>query len=177
MALVGPIFALLLGVSAACGGSDTGDDVASASGGGARPSASGSAAADPDQSRKFAQCVRDNGVPDFPDPGPDGQFDFEQLRGQNMDQEQLRKATEACRDVAPNGGRPGQADAAQQEQLRKFAQCMRDNGVDMADPDPNGGGFGGQGGQPPFDQNDPKVQKALESCRGELTSVQGGGGG
>jgi hypothetical protein len=158
---------LAVTVTAACGGSQTGDNVATASGGSAQPSASGTT--DPDQSRKFAQCMRENGVPDFPDPGPDGQFDLNQFRGRNIDQEKLRKAGEACRDLAPNGGQPLQFDASQQEQLRQFAQCMRDNGIDMPDPDPNGGGFGGQA---PFDTNDPAFRKAVEACQDKLTFLQ-----
>jgi hypothetical protein len=169
---IGLVLVLTLAVSAACSGKETGDNVATAGSGGARPSASGSATADPEQARKFAQCVRDNGVPDFPDPGPDGQFDFKQFQGKNLDRDKLSKATEACRDVAPNGGQTLQLDANQQEQLRQFAQCMRDHGVDMPDPDPNGGGFGGQ---MPFDLNDPTAQKAMEACQDKLTFLQGGG--
>ena len=60
-----------------------------------------------EQALEFAQCMRDNGVPDFPDPqvngdggmimgGPGGAGDF--------DQEAVEKAMEACEDLRPQGG-------------------------------------------------------------------------
>jgi hypothetical protein len=177
MALAGPALALAVAVLAACGDGDTAtSEVASVSGGAAAPTASGSAGAtDPEQARKFAACMRENGVPDFPDPGPDGQFDMDQFRDSDLDQQKVQAARDACRDLAPNGGQPPQLDAAQQEQLRQFAQCMRDNGVDMPDPDPNSGGFGlGTGGQS-FDRDDPAFQKALQACRDKLTFLPGAG--
>jgi len=177
VALAGPALALAVAVLAACGDGDTGaNDVASVSGAGATPAASGSAAADPEQGRKFAACMRDNGVPDFPDPGPDGQFDLDQFRDTDLDQQKVQAAMDACRDLAPNGGQLLQLDAAQQEQLRQFAQCMRDNGIDMPDPDPNTGGLGlGAGGQS-FDRNDPAFQKAMQACRDKLTFLPQGAG-
>jgi len=176
-ALAGPALALAVAVLAACGGGDSdANDVASVSDAGATPTASSSAATDPEQSRKFAACMRDNGVPDFPDPGPDGQFDLDQFRDTDLDQQKAQVAMDACRDLAPNGGQPLQLDAAQQEQLRQFAQCMRDNGIDMPDPDPNTGGLGlGTGGQS-FDRNDPAFQKAMQACRDKLTFLPQGAG-
>ena len=176
LAFAGPALALAVAVLAGCGGGDTaGDDVASVSGAGATPSASASATSDPEQNRKFAACMRENGVPDFPDPGPDGQFDLSQFRDADIDQQKMEAAQTACRDLAPNGGQRPQLDAAQQEQLRQFAQCMRDHGVDMPDPDPDSGGFGmGEGGAN-FDRNDPTFKKAMEACQDKLTFLQGAG--
>jgi hypothetical protein len=159
---------------AGCGQQRKGDGVASAAGGGATPSASASATTDPDQARKFAQCMRENGVPDFPDPGPDGQFDPSQMRTSGLDMQKLQKGMSACRDLAPNGGQNTQLDAQQQEQLRQFAQCMRDNGVDMADPDPNGGGLGPGGAG--LNTSDPAFQKAMEACQDKLASIIPGSG-
>ncbi|MBO3748149.1 hypothetical protein J5X84_18910 [Streptosporangiaceae bacterium NEAU-GS5] len=45
---------------------------------------------------------------------------------------------------------------------RAFAQCMRDNGVDMPDPGPDGG-FGDA--LKNMDVSQPKLQKALKACR------------
>jgi hypothetical protein len=82
------------------------------------------------------------------------------------------------------GGKPQPAASAQasasadrDEALRQFAQCMRDNGVQMNDPDPNGGGFGFGGGGTGgprggggfrADFNNPNFQKAIEACRTKL---------
>jgi hypothetical protein len=174
LVFAGPALALAVAMLAGCGGDDTAtNDVASVSGAGATPAASAGATSDPEQGRKFAACMRENGVPDFPDPGPDGQFDMGQFRDANIDRQKLQSAQEACRDVAPNGGERPQLDAAQQEQLRQFAQCMRDNGVDMQDPDPNSGGFGMGDGGAQFDQNDPTFKKAMEACQDKLTFLRG----
>jgi hypothetical protein len=145
------------------------EQVATASGGRATPAASASPTAfDAEQGRKFAQCMRDNGIPDFPDPDPNG---GEGMRGllanSDVDRSKIQKAMAACRSLLPNGGRRPQLDAAQQEQLRQWAQCMRDNGVDVPDPDPNGGGFafGGGDGQRAVDRNSPAFQKAMQACQ------------
>jgi hypothetical protein len=159
---------------AGCGQEKKSAGVASATGGGAAPSASASATTDPEQARKFAQCMRENGVPDFPDPGPDGQFDPSQMRSSGLDMQKLQKGMTACRDLAPNGGQTTQLDAQQQEQLRQFAQCMRDNGVDMPDPDPNSGGFGPNGAN--LNTADPNFQKGLKACQGKLASIMPGSG-
>ncbi len=174
-AVAGPVLALVLGAVSACGKAAADDGVATASG--ARPSTGASADANADGA-KFAQCMRDNGV-DIPDPDPaTGRPQFGAGGGPNRtqaDRDAFQKALQACRSLLPNGGVRRTPDAAQLEQLRAFAQCMRDNGVDVPDPDPNGGGFGlragggnGTGGPPNIDRNSPTFQKAMEACRSKL---------
>lgn len=54
------------------------------------------------QMRQFSQCMRENGLPDFPDPDTQGR-----LRGTGHEQQdtpQYRTALEACRDMLPGGG-------------------------------------------------------------------------
>jgi hypothetical protein len=170
-----PILALAL---AGCGGAADDDGLPTASGGSAPAASSSPGAADPDQARKYAACMRENGLPNFPDPGPDGRFDLDQFRGAGgeLDRDKLRTAGEACRALAPNGGQRPELDPAQQEQLRQWAQCMRDNGVDVPDPDPNGGGLGlGEGGNGTFDRDNPTFQKAMEACKDKFTFRQRGG--
>jgi hypothetical protein len=149
-----------------CGGEADGGGVATV-GGTATPSSAPSA--DPDQGRKFAQCMRDNGVPDFPDPGPDGQIVTKDFDRKKLTSEAGIKALQACRDLAPNGGERGDLDPAQQEQLRQWAACMRENGINMPDPNPNTGGFLGLGGELPFDPDDPKFQAAMDACQDKFT--------
>jgi hypothetical protein len=169
--------ALLALAVAGCGSSTSGDDeIASATGSEASPTASASpGATDPDQNRKFAQCMRDNGVPEFPDPDANGQIPRDQLDRGSIDSDTWRKAFDACRSLAPNGGERPELDAAQQEQLRQWAQCMRDNGVDIPDPDANGGGFM-FGGDSQIDRDNPKFQAAMEACQDKFT-FRGPGGG
>ncbi len=84
--------------------------------------------------------MRENGVPEFPDPqlngdgglimgGPGGGVDF--------DQEVMEKAMEACEDLRPQGGGNFSEEDRQemQDAALEHAQCMRDNGVpDFPDP-------------------------------------------
>ena len=53
----------------------------------------------------------------------------------------------------------------------KFAQCMRKNGVDVPDPDfsQGGGAGGGLFGGSGMTRNDPKVQKATQTCQKVFT--------
>ena len=74
-----------------------------------------------------------------------------------------------------------------QDQILEFAQCMRDNGYDMDDPDfsafaPGGGGDGqgpGAGGGPfgDIDFDDPDFQAAQEACADILAGFGPGVGG
>jgi hypothetical protein len=119
-------------------------------------------AEDQEQARKFAQCIRDNGVPDFPDPDPNGRFSE---GGHDPDDPTLRAAQEKCRDLAPGGEHQRTGDPAFVEQMREFSQCMRDNGVpDFPDPDADGR-LRGVGHE---QQDDPKFRAARETCREKL---------
>lgn len=161
-AIAGPVLALILFGAAACGDSG-GEGVASVAGGASAAAPTPSASAD---LTAFTKCMRDNGV-EISDPDPNtGRPD---MSGAQMDSPKFQEAMQKCRDKLPSGGQRGSLDQAQQEQLRVFAQCMRDHGVDMADPDPNGG-FG-LGGGATIDRNNPTVQKALEACQDKLTGI------
>lgn len=169
--------ATVLALAAGCGGESNAGGVASVSSGSAEPSASGSpGAADPEQAQKFAQCMRDNGIPDFPDPGPDGQVISDDFDRKKLLTGAGKKAYEACRHLSPTGGERAELDPAQQEQLREWAECMRANGIDMPDPNPNTGGFLGLDGELPFDPDDPKFKAAMEACKDKFT-FRGQGGG
>jgi hypothetical protein len=115
-----------------------------------------------DAARAYAQCMRDNGLPDFPDPDPDGR-----LRGPTHEQEsspKFRASQEKCRDLAP-GGEHERSDPATVEQMRKFSQCMRDNGLpDFPDPDPDGR-LRGTGHE---QQDNPTFRAAMQTCRQQL---------
>src|SRR6266498_4754997 len=55
-----------------------------------------------DAARNYARCMRDNGVPDFPDPDANGQ-----LRGAGHEKQNDPKflgASEKCRSSLPGGG-------------------------------------------------------------------------
>ena len=160
---------LAVGLSAlalgACG-SDS-DDASPSSG-------SGSAGASPatndqDTARvKLTQCLRENGI-DVPDnvgqsgPGPD------------VDQDELQAALDGpCKEL--QAGAFGDAAGDNQEfrdAYNVFAQCMRQNGVDLPDLKPGEGPAQTHGNEP--DPTDPGVQAAQEKCQDKLP--QGGPGG
>jgi hypothetical protein len=113
--------------------------------------------------KRYAQCMRDSGVPDFPDPEPSGEF-----RGAGHEQQndpKFRAALEKCRDLAPGGEHEKTGDPAVVEQMRAFSQCMRDNGVpDFPDPDADGRLRGAGHEQ----RGDPRYRAAMETCREKL---------
>jgi hypothetical protein len=117
-----------------------------------------------EQARRYAQCMRGNGVPGFPDPDANGQF-----RGQSHELQgnpKFQAALQACRALAPGGTHEQSVGSpAFVEQARKFAQCIRDNGVPgFPDPGPDGT-FRGQSHEL---QGDPKFEAALQTCRSKL---------
>jgi hypothetical protein len=84
-----------------------------------------------DMGIKFAECVRKNGVGDFPDPDATGDFNY----GVSVTPEVWTKAVQACKDLQPPGSLSSDRTPEQQEAALAFAKCMRENGVpDFPDP-------------------------------------------
>jgi hypothetical protein len=104
--------------------------------------ASGGNTADREQAVRFATCMRDNGVREFPDPDASGGLTIDAIaNGSSVDTSgpAWKKAISACKDLQPAGFTGNKRSAEQQATALKFAQCIRDNGVkDFPDPDPNG---------------------------------------
>src|SRR6266851_5212449 len=69
-------------------------------------SSGGSNAPTRDHAVKFAQCIRDNGVKDFPDPTPDGPLvDTNRIPSAAGDGiAAINAAMQKCRDLAANAG-------------------------------------------------------------------------
>jgi hypothetical protein len=68
----------------------------------------------------------------------------------------------------PSGSKPSAsaAPADQIDQMRQFAKCMRDHGIEMPDPDTSGGGVSFQLGDPADGRPDPtKVDAAMKECK------------
>ncbi|MFI0443964.1 hypothetical protein [Actinomadura sp. 6N118] len=130
----------LLGVGLVLGacGSAEGSGVASA-GGGKTVSASPSRSLSPEEADlKFAQCMRENGV-NVPDPKPGTDRRDIRLGGKGIDRSKLEAAMKKCRPFLEAGGRmPDLKDPKVRDAATKFAQCMRQNGVNMPDPGPDG---------------------------------------
>ena len=80
---------------------------------------------------KFAECMRGNGVPHFPDPDPKGEFEF----GVDVTREVWLKAVDACKALKPPGALSSKRTPKEQSAGLRFAQCVRDHGVkDFPDP-------------------------------------------
>ena len=128
-----------------CGDKGGGAKKVATGGNGAKASSSAKASSGACDPTKYAQCMRDNGIPDFPDPevDADGRIRMSMPQaadGQLIDKTVLDAATAKCKQYMPNGGQPPKLDAKELEQQQKYAKCMRENGVpNFPDPDANGG--------------------------------------
>jgi hypothetical protein len=91
-----------------------------------------------DKAVKFAECMRDNGVAEFPDPSASGELTIDGVvNGSSLDPSSAawENAVGACKNLQPSGFTGRKRSAQQQEYALEFAQCIRDNGVkDFPDP-------------------------------------------
>ena len=91
----------------------------------------------------YSRCVRSHGVPDFPDPGSNGQIRKEAavraLRG--VSDSRAKAATNACANLNPAGQESPTLTAHEQRDYLKAAACMRSHGIaSFPDPAFSGGG-------------------------------------
>lgn len=170
-------------LAAACGSGESSEGIASLQDGAAAEESSSTttaASADPEQAfLDFAACMREHGV-DMPDPeisSAGGGFAFGiTVEGgpaeggpSSAELDQMMAANEACQHflegVVQEFERPDMSEM--QDQMLAFAQCMRDHGVDMPDPEFSEDGavtiFGGPG-DPGMDPGDPTFQEANDAC-------------
>ena len=146
-------------------------------------SGSNTTAATHQQAVKFAECMRTNGVREFPDPDASGTYTIDGIaNGSSLDTSSaaFKQAIAACKDLQPAGFVGHKRTAQEQENALKFAQCIRDNGVkDFPDPTPDGPlvdtsripSAAGRGGR-----SIPGLQAAMQKCR-DLAANAGAVGG
>jgi hypothetical protein len=96
-------------------------------------------AANQAQAVKFAECMRDNGVSEFPDPDASEGLTIDGVvNGSSLDPSSAawKEAIGACKDLQPPGFTGDEDVSAEEQETRlEFAQCMRENGVkDFPDP-------------------------------------------
>jgi hypothetical protein len=96
-------------------------------------------AADRQKAVRFAECMRDNGVREFPDPDASGGLTIDGVvNGSSLDPSTpaWEEAISSCKDLQPPGFTGDEEVTAEEQETRlEFAQCMRDNGVeDFPDP-------------------------------------------
>lgn len=81
---------------------------------------------------KFSECMRANGVNDFPDPNASGQFPS---YGVSVSKAVWTEAVAACKSLQPPGSLNAHLTQTQFSAALKFAQCVREHGVpDFPDP-------------------------------------------
>jgi len=157
------VLGLLLVLGMAGCGDPPGDGIATAGGtpsaaGSARPGAGDAA----EMALKHAECMRTNGVPEFPDPKIDGER-IELNLPMGVDKARLKAAEEKCRQYALEGGQPRKLDPDMQAKLLKFAECMRANGVPKF-PDPVDGGIQIDGDKVGMGPDDARMKVAERVC-------------
>jgi hypothetical protein len=190
----------LLGACASDGGRDDAvaslDDAAAASaddgdtgsddggGGGGRPDSSEFE----DAALEFAQCMRDHGI-DMPDPQIDsdggrtrvqiggGPGQSPELGPDGQPSEEFQAAQEACQPIleeaAPEMQLTPEEQAEMQDRLVEMAECMRERGHDMPDPQVGEGGMvtigggPGQGGPVPGSPEEDEFMADMEECSEE----------
>ncbi|MCF2531646.1 hypothetical protein [Yinghuangia soli] len=154
------------------GGGDKDDKVASIDkNGGASSDAKGgtgggAAAGEKGDMVKYAQCMRENGV-DMPDPSADGMMQAMPAgEAGSAEMAKVEKASEACRKWLPNGGEVTEKQKAEdREKQLKMAKCLREHGLNVNDPEPNGGLAIG------IDGDQAKVDEAMKACAGDGTGL------
>jgi hypothetical protein len=175
---------------AACGdGGNNSGGVASLSGANKATTTTSAGPASKQEAQKaalaFARCMRQHGI-DMPDP----QFSGNKItQGFNAgpgskgpSDPKFKAAEQACNKYLPNGGQPTKPNPQQQQQLLAFARCMRQHGIDMPDPDPNGGIVIERSGRnAPEPEDDPKFKAAQQACqqyepKGDKQMQSNGGG-
>jgi hypothetical protein len=170
IALLLTLCAVALG---ACGGGGDDDD------------ASASENSREEAGLRFAECMREHGI-DVPDPQPGGGSielgrsdgpggDGPDTQGAiggaplDLDDPDTQRAMEACQDEL--GEAAPELSAEDEQEMRdaalRYAQCMREHGIDFPDPDVSGGAVLSQPG-PGVDPDSPEFQDAMEACQGEL---------
>jgi hypothetical protein len=112
----------------------------------------------------FAQCMRSNGVPDFPDPQPGSNFAVSGAPVGAAAQTPSGKAYLTCQHLLPNGSSSSSSSVSTQELAEgvTLAQCLRSHGEpSFPDPTVNNGGLS-------FDftgVNTAQFKAAVAACR------------
>jgi hypothetical protein len=94
-----------------------------------------------EQAVAFAECMRDNGVGEFPDPDASGELTIDEIANHasiDTGGAAFERALAECEDLQPVGFTGTVRSPEQQEHALAFAQCIREHGVpDFPDPDPD----------------------------------------
>lgn len=181
------VVAGLVPLSAACSGGSTGPKVASL--GSTVPttaSGSSSGSARPSGALAYSECMRANGITDFPDPNSSGGIGINGTGiGGDLDPNSPKNqaAQKACQSLAAGAnGTPAQQ-AQDYAAGLKYAACVRSHGIaGFPDPQPPGSGpatassSSGSpgGGSNGVDPNSQQFMAADKACKHYIANVSGG---
>jgi hypothetical protein len=186
MKAIGPIavLAALALLAAGCGGgsksptvahlrSSTTPSASSSSSSAGSGSASSSAGSPHSQAVAYSACMREHGVPNFPDPqistsGNEVKVMMRVTPGITGNPH-FQSAEKACSKLLPGGGPGGpgsnhQISPQEQSQYLKAAACIRTHGIPSF-PDPTFSGGGVHVSQKGLDLHSPQVRAAEEACQ------------
>jgi hypothetical protein len=169
---VAAMAAVLVLAAAACSAAPGDDGVATLGGSGEEAAASPTPSEDPEQALvEFAECMREQGVEvetSFEGGGEDVGIRIE-ADPENVGRGDLEEADAACRHLLPEGLFEPPSAAEQEEMFERalrFAECMREHGIDFPDPRQAEGGGILFGPGENTDPEDPALREAEEECRG-----------
>jgi hypothetical protein len=122
----------------------------------------------------YSRCMRENGVPNFPDPKPNDEGGLTISPGEagfDPSSPQFKAAERACERYVPRRDGGGSLSAEERERRFRVAlaytACMRENSV-PGFPDPKRTAEGGISVDPSeaqFDPRSPQFKKAEDACR------------
>jgi hypothetical protein len=163
--MLGLLLALALAVAACGGGGGKPSGVASLGGDKATATTrAGGSSNDRQAALAYARCMRQHGI-NLPDPKFDaqGHMAIQNPPGVGPDNPKFKAADQACNKYLPNGGEPPKPNPQEQQQMLAFARCMRQHGINLPDPKPNGGidANAGAGANP----DSPKFKAAERACQ------------
>jgi hypothetical protein len=163
-----PMIAVAALVPAGCGGS---------------PSSSGGSpgrgrVADSPSAIAYSACMRAHGVPDFPDPDSNGTIPKGSAQQYGVSDSQYQTAHTACAHLLPNSGGVSQAVIQQaMDGMRRFAQCMRSDGVsNWPDPTTDRAGYPTFYLQGQIDEHAPQIVAKIHACQHLVPTTRVGGG-
>jgi hypothetical protein len=116
---------------------------------------------------EYSECMRDNGITDFPDPQEgDGGGGLSLPEGIDPESDEFAAAAEACEQYMPGPDPEDMIDADLFAALLDYAECMRANGIDDF-PDPEEDGLFVHFDELGIDPDGDDYQAALDACEDE----------
>lgn len=118
------------------------------------------------QALSYSKCMRQNGVPNWPDPDQSGAYPNDNGSLTSIRKSAgFTKASGACKSLEVSGGIPPAQAQKDFENLLKYSKCMRDHGIsNFPDPvkDKSGVGIKIPKG---FDESSAQYKSAQKACK------------